>query len=489
MKKTLVFNDLSASILERIRWAIFCPGVMTLLLFIVTGPCLADASPSPVGGGSADTMEVQGDPFAGEAGSFDSLIDDAVGEAPVATEEKNFNLGGYLESRNQLSLVDFEKPISLRQRLRLEGNWRHDDFSAFISTDTDLEAAAYTWDGDHRVKSFEVKECYLTYDTGSLDMFVGRKIHRWGTGDGVNPMDLINPLDVTDPVAAGNADNRVASFLMSTTVSTDSWSLEGVLLPRGAVNEQLHKGNPWTSKTLRGLYSMEKEGSARLDSRDVPDEWFRDMEYGGKFSTFVGKVDISFLFYSGFVNSPLYKYKDIAGSDPSYTPVYPEFTAFGFNFATGIGSASTLRGEIAYKPAYPVYVVEGDGIGRRDLWQGVLGWDYDLDGEYYFNVQAFMDLIAGNIFGESGTVNSPRSRYGMTYELSGKYFNNDLETGIRGSVYASDDGSLTDVFCEYLFGDNWKLTTGVMIWTGSETGLMGQYDSNDMLYLNLRYSF
>ncbi len=63
-------------------------------------------------------------------------------------------------------------------------------------------------------------------------MFIGRKIHRWGTGDGVNPLDLINPLDVRDPVAAGNADNRVR-LLMSTTYTVGAWSLEGIILPEG----------------------------------------------------------------------------------------------------------------------------------------------------------------------------------------------------------------------------------------------------------------
>ncbi len=98
-------------------------------------------------------------------------------------------------------------------------------------------------------------------------------------------------------------------------------------------------------------------------------------------------------------------------------------------------------------------------------------------------------MFAGNLFGETGTVNSPRSRYGITYELSGKYFNDDLKAGVRGSAYASNDGTLTDIFSEYQFGDNWKLSSGVMIWTGDASGTMGQYDSNDTLYMTVRYSF
>ncbi len=456
--------------------------------------CLSSTVCAEESASSAQVQEyssnaVQGDPFAVEGDSFDSLIEESPELSTLDEDDNKFALGGYLESRNQLSLVHFDEPISLRQRLRLEGGWKHKEFSAFVSTDTDLEAAAYTWEGENRAKSFELKECYLTYDTESLDMLIGRKIHRWGTGDGVNPLDLINPLDVRDPVAAGNADNRVPTFLMSTTYSVGAWSLEGVLLPRGSVNDQLHQGNPWPPKGLRDLYTLEDQGELNLEGRDVPDEWFSDMEFGGKLTATLGKIDLSFIAYSGFINSPLYKYDAGTAGVPSYTPVYPSFSAFGFNFASSLGDSSTLRGEFAYKPSYPVAIVEGDGIGRRDLWQGVLGVDYDYEGAYYLNIQFFADLFAGNLLGESGTVNSPRSRYGITYELSGKYFNDDLKAGVRGSAYASNDGTLTDIFSEYQFGDNWKLSSGVMIWTGDASGTMGQYDSNDTLYMTVRYSF
>lgn len=68
-----------------------------------------------------DSSVIQGDPFAVEGDSFDSLIEESP-ELSTLDDENEFALGGYLESRNQLSLVHFAEPISLRQRLRLEGD-------------------------------------------------------------------------------------------------------------------------------------------------------------------------------------------------------------------------------------------------------------------------------------------------------------------------------------------------------------------------------
>lgn len=36
---------------------------------------------------------------------------------------------------------------------------------------------------------------------------------RWGTGDGINPMDLINPRDYRDPIASARTDGRLPIFL------------------------------------------------------------------------------------------------------------------------------------------------------------------------------------------------------------------------------------------------------------------------------------
>ena len=57
-----------------------------------------------------------------------------------------------------------------------------------------------------------------------------------GTGDGISPMDLINPLEYAGPGPTGRADNRLPVWLFSGTVSGNGISFEGVLLPKAEVN-------------------------------------------------------------------------------------------------------------------------------------------------------------------------------------------------------------------------------------------------------------
>lgn len=430
---------------------------------------------------------VVGDPFA-EDETF--IIPDELTAEGTSEKYGVFSYAGFLETRNQIGINTLETPISVRQRLRLEADYRYGNVSAFFSGDGDYEFAAQFWDGTgHKAVYPCLRAAYLSYDSERLDVVMGSKIVRWGTGDGINPMDVINPLDVRDPIASGRADNRLPSWLVDATLFIGNWALEGVFLPVASVEDIPRQGNPWATQGLNALYEAQDAGTLHLDSQDVPNRWFRDVEAGARLSGNIQGWDVAFMAYHGFVNSPVYgRYQTVSGKS-EYRPQHPEFTAFGVNFAKGIGSG-TIRGELAYKPQYPVAMESSsDGIGHRDLWQWVLGGDYSYDGVYYVNVQFFMDAVAQYFStSEEGFVGT-QLWHGFTYELNRTFFRDDLKIGVRGKVYTSGDGALVEGFCEYKLGDDWSLSSGVMIWTGADDGLLGQYDNNDLYYLTARYYF
>ena len=413
---------------------------------------------------------VEGDPFS-DGQAFSDL------HAIEASD--TFLLGGFAESRNQCSLNDPETPISLRQKVQVEALWRRDVLSLFGSLEGSYEGAAHTWPGDHSPWKADLRELYLTYDTDNIDIFLGRKTHRWGTGDGINPMDLIKPLDTRDPVTTGRADNRLPVWLFSGTVSGNGISFEGVFLPKAEVNALPRSGNPWEPRALRELRRQRDDGLFTITDPDEPDRWFRDVEYGGRLSANIGGWDLALMAFHGFVDNPMFVSRD-KGDGMRWTAEYPRFTAFGTSFAKGFGS-QTVRGEVAYKPRFPV---QGSfGFHRADLWQGVLGWDYDIDSKYYLNFQLFGDVQEGS------EASGSRTWHGATYEISGKWFRDALKTGVRGKLYTSGEGTLTEVFLEYELDDHWKASTGVMFWTGGENTILGEYTDNDFVYLTLRYAF
>lgn len=216
--------------------------------------------------------------------------------------------------------------------------------------------------GDHSPWKADLRELYLTYDTDNIDIFLGRKTHRWGTGDGINPMDLINPLDTRDPVTTGRADNRLPVWLFSGTVSGNGMSFEGVFLPKAEVNALPRSGNPWEPRALRELRRQRDDGLFTITAPDEPDRWFRDVEYGGRLSANLGGWDLALMAFHGFVDNPMFVSRNNGGG-MRWTAEYPRFTAFGTSFAKGFGS-QTVRGEVAYKPRFPVQGSFGFHPGR-----------------------------------------------------------------------------------------------------------------------------
>lgn len=420
--------------------------------------------------GLTHAAALEGDPFSDE---------ESFAELEAVSTPDTLLLGGFAESRNQLSLHDPDQPLSLRQKVQVEGLWRRDALSVFGELEGSLEGAATTWPGEHTLWRAGFRELYLGYDTETVDILIGRKIHRWGTGDGINPMDLVNPLDTRDPLSSGRADNRLPVWSIDTTVSGKGVSLEGIVLPLAGVNTLPPSGNPWEPRLLRRLREGEKMGGLSLSEPEKPDRWFRDVEYGARLSTNLRGWDLALMGFRGYADNPLFTGRP-QGSGMDWTSEYRHFSALGVSFAKGLGS-QTIRGEAAYKPHFPV---QGDrGVQRANLWQAVLGWDWNIDGAYYLNVQIFGDQQ------DRADATGKRLWHGGAYEVSGTWCQDALKAGIRGRFYTSGEGTLTELFLEYELDDHWQASTGIMCWSGTQDTILGQYTKNDFAYLTLRYVF
>ncbi|PXF54477.1 MAG: hypothetical protein C4B58_15920 [Deltaproteobacteria bacterium] len=135
-------------------------------------------------------------------------------ETSVEDTAKFLTFGGYLESRDQVKIKEIDEPISLRQRLWLDCYLCQDWIRGFTSAYFDYDPAVRDWTDDNdEIYYMELNEAYLTIDTERIDFMFGKKMMRWGTGDGINPMDLINPRDCRDPIASARADARLPILL------------------------------------------------------------------------------------------------------------------------------------------------------------------------------------------------------------------------------------------------------------------------------------
>ena len=414
-------------------------------------------------------------------------------ETSVEDTTRFLSISGYLESRNQIKVKDVNEPVSLRQRLWLDCYLGRDWIRGFANAYFDYDPAVRDWTDDNdEIYYVELNEAYLTVDTERMDFIFGKKMMRWGTGDGINPMDLINPRDYRDPIAGARADARLPILLADGIFLLGPVTFEGVLIPKAEVNEFPLPDSPWEPKALRDMRRSAESGEIVLSPEEEPDDWFKDAEFAFRVSTVTGGFDLALLYYNGYTDDPAYHRDYLTDGRMRFTPSYQHYHAYGFNFAKGFERA-TIRGELAVKPGLlfsidsndPSYVEDSDGLVIRDLYQGVIGIDRTFFTNLYVNLQFFADLI------EDGqeSLASKRKTHGITFEISDKFLDDDLTAGFRGMYFTINNGSASEIFAEYKIGDKWLLAPGCMFFNGPKDSRLGQFSHNDMVYFRLRYSF
>lgn len=391
-----------------------------------------------------------------------------------------YAFGGYLESRSQLAPGQ-GRFLSARQRAHLELSASLAHLQFFANGNFDYDPAVGGWS---QVVYPELDECRLRLDTEYLDIAAGNMIVRWGTGDGINPMDLFNPVDQRDPVANARSTKKRAVPMAQIVVQASPLTLEGVVLPVAAYNDPYASGSPWAPLSLRSIRQAARHGTASLDNDARPE----GVECGLRASVTLRGWDVALLYYQGYVNDPVYA-AVTDGQRTRYEARHPFFRAYGFNFAKGL-TAGTLRGELAFKPATlfparPAAASAKDGLVRTDLLEGVIGLDWTFLANLYVNAQYYFESLPG---GNNGADYREFS-HGMTFKVSDKFLADALEVGVQGTISWSGQGLSLESYGQYAFDDHWTLTLGAIVWEGASRSLLGQYDANDMVYGKLRYAF
>lgn len=381
--------------------------------------------------------------------------------------------------------------------LQLEWGRKFSDWARFnivaVARGDDDESAKAIY---HRVqdtaelRSFvDVKEGALKLNIAGVDLAFGKQIYSWGTADGYNPTDNINPYDYLDVIDRA----KMGVYSASANAVAGPVSLTLVLVPAFTPSREARILSRWVPSP-QGVPSEdprlpETPAGSILEPRQVPHVEVDNMQYAGRAKITLAGWDVSGSYYEGFENLPVLKQK--RGTEFTFVPVYTRMRVPGFDFSTTSGKAE-FHGEGAFK------FVEKDG--KKDRFRVVLGFNYIWDdlgiswlqhvmliGEYA-RTPAFVARLRSRITEGTQFLYAFRDAPIGRVQLK---FTEETQFAVGWTMDLSNDDN--SYFLQFKL--NHKLTdalhveTGVDAFYGDRDSFWGKWRDNDRFFFFLKYFF
>jgi len=393
---------------------------------------------------------------------------------------------------------------------------------------------------------FSLNEAYLRAFFGSVVVEAGLRKLTWGKADSFGPLDIINPLDYTD--LRNMAD--IQSVKIARPLARVSWNpngfskLEAVFIPSFTGHRFVQEGR-WTPSQYKNMLSVSERGiSSRADEllgafaalfdydalfagvksnlvnylNDNPvifpsTTGLEYLQTGLRFTTTAGPADIGMqYFYGNFflpgftIDGIDYFLNDLASGNnplgPLVSPYYGDpgllspqirynrYHQIGFDYAQVLAGLN-VRSELA------LHITDDlkgdDGAVRNPFLAWSLGFDRDLFLGINANVQCNETIRLMNKKIGSNPVLDCEAETDMTstritMRLSRKFLRDELESRATIIWDVENSGCYIIPALEWNIRDlTAELSAG--IFSGKESGELGQYWENSFVKLGIKYSF
>jgi hypothetical protein len=327
-----------------------------------------------------------------------------------------------------------------------------------------------------------VEEAFLRLFLGSVTVEGGIRKLSWGKADSQGPLDVVNPLDLTDLTVTDDLERRIARPLVRVSWTAGLLTqVEAVFLPSFAGHDIAWDGR-WSPAALDTVkYYVGLGASITTPTTDS----LNYAQAGLRFSTTTGSVDWGLQYFYGLLPKPAY---DLTGLPATINVLYNRYHQAGADLAAVLGGFG-LRAELA---ANLTEDLSGDdplvynphlafSLGAdRDVWKGL-----NLNLQYAGTIRLADGGISSPVDVETDT---EAFRSGLTAVAFQKLLRDKLEWRVAALWNLSDADFLISPSLSWTEGDaEVKLAAG--IFGGDSDGQMGQYAEASWVRLTLAYTF
>jgi len=378
---------------------------------------------------------------------------------------------GFADTYHALRSGGNHEFMASRSRVRGELTLSKGDAGAFVSANLVHNSILQDRSG------LQIREAYAWWDNGRWDIRAGRQIMTWGVADGLRVTDLISPMDYTEFLAQDYDDIRIPVGGLRLRYMRERWNIEMVAVPVASFFElPVETDNPWSILPVDLLMPL----TVNMENTPTPD--LENMEYGGRFTTYLSGVDFSLCALQTWNKMPVFT-STVQGGNIIMTAEYRKMTMLGADVSLPVGQF-VLRGEGACYLNEAQTPVSGTEIPRCNTINALLGIDWYAGSDWSLSGQCYHK----HILDYDGTIDSSRDTDMATLRISKSLLNNTLSLQTFAYMDLTDGGIYNRLTADYAVNDQMHVLLGYDLFHADD-GMFRMYSDNSEWWFKLKYSF
>ena len=331
--------------------------------------------------------------------------------------------------------------------------------------------------------NFNLRENYLDVDAGDWDFRLGRQHVIWGEVVGLFFADVVSAKDMREFILPDFDVLRIPQWAARAEYFKNDSHAEFLWIPVPSYDEIGKPGaNFFPALPVPPGFATQYRNEVR------PTRNLGNTNYGVRLSTLKAGWDVSGFYYHSVSAAPTF-YRDIVTA-PQPTFIYEarhdRIHQFGATFAKDLGSV-VLKGEAVYthgRQYNVINLIDPDGVVPQNTLDWVAGLDFTLPAETRFNLQFFQRTF----FNHNPDIVPAKHENGFSVLLNNK-LTNHIEAQVLWIASLNRTDWLLRPNITWALETNLRLRLGADIFKGQPLGLFGQFNNQDRVYTELRYSF
>lgn len=381
---------------------------------------------------------------------------------------------GFLDTYHALRTTGNADWMASRTRARGEVRLEKGSTALFVSLN-----AIYNGILKERT-GIELREAYLSYTKGNLDLRVGRQIVIWGVADALRLTDCVSPIDYTEFLAQDYDDIRMPVNGLRVKYTLGAITAEAVCNPVtnfAVIPTDLR--NPWAMRLpFTSLsYSIDLESGK-------PEKRLKNMEYGGRISVNLSGVDFSLSALRTWNKLPALRMgMTTDGKSLQIDGRYRRMTMLGADCSLPVGQF-VIRAEVAKYIDEAQNAAMGCEVECRNALNALIGIDWYPGNDWNASLQYCHKYTSGNlerlpIYRHTGIA---------TARLAKELLQNTLKLSTFAYVDVTNGGIFNRLSTTYALNDQTAIAIGYDYFH-ADKGMFKMYGKNSEAWVKLKYSF